>query len=122
MTNYFARMLILAAYCILRITRSYLSEKFNFQSGEDMFFKAIAMSKKRSIQNNDLDSLSGTMLTQLWSSNRIFKRQDGTACSLQLSLRVRLVRLKHFSSQWLTFYLVQECCLRLLLVVANGVC
>lgn len=121
MDQYSARMLILAAYCILRIFKSHLRERFDLSMAEEMFFKAIAMSKKRSIQNNDLDAINAKMLTQLWSSNTIFSRTDAPTNSLQIDLRGRLVSLSLGNSIYLTLIAVHERRLRLFLVVAEGV-
>jgi hypothetical protein len=88
-----ARAISLAAVCILRINRSHLRSQINLQNGEDMLFEAIRMSKKRSIQNNDLDAKNATILTQLWSSVKVFKFKDGSVDGLRLLLRGRLVSL-----------------------------
>jgi hypothetical protein len=85
-----------------------------------MFFEFIRMSKKRSIQNNDLDTRTATVLTQLWSSTRVFKFKDGSTDGLRLFLRGRLVSVKLSTkiSLLLIDYTVPECSLRLALVVA----
>ena len=90
-TSYFMRMVLLAAHCILKITRSSLKDHIDPKQGEEAVFKAIRFVKNRSIQNNDLDARNGIILTQLWSSNNIFKKKDGSDVSLELPLRSRLV-------------------------------
>lgn len=77
--------------CILRIHRSNMRTQINADFGEEMFFEAIRMSKKRSIQNNDLDARTAVIFTQLWSSTRLFKFRDGEIDGLKLLLRGRLV-------------------------------
>lgn len=94
-TQYYMRMIVLAAMSILRILRSLLKDHVDIQLGEAAFFKAIAMSKKRSAENNDLDSRNATILTQLWASNTVFYANDGTLRGDQLRLRSRLVSLSN---------------------------
>ena len=100
LTQYFTRMITLAAYCIFRITRSHLSEKVDLLAGEDMFFRAISISRSRSIQNNDLDSINAKMLTQLWSSKKVFTAKNETVDPLRLNLRERLFMSAVFDSFW----------------------
>ena len=104
MNNYFARMIILAAYCILRIAKSHLNQHFDAHRAEEMFFLAIEISKKRSIENNDLDSINAKMLTQLWGSTKMFVQKDGSNSSLQLHLRGRLVSFVFNLQHHLTAY------------------
>ncbi|KAL7916132.1 hypothetical protein GGI35DRAFT_21864 [Trichoderma velutinum] len=95
-----ARAIACAAACILRVQRSDLRTQINTDLGEDMYFESIRMSKKRSIQNNDLDSRIATILTQLWSSTRVFKFKDGSTDGLRLFLRGRLSLSVLFDSFW----------------------
>ena len=92
MPHYFARMITLAAYCILRICKSHLANRFDLEGAGEMVFKAIELSKSRSVENHDLDALNGIMITKLWSSKTMFLDPDGTKTGLQLDLRGRLVR------------------------------
>ena len=86
-----ARAIALAAVCILRVLRSSLRTQVNSEIGEEMFFNAIRMSKKRSVRNNDLHARNDNILTQLWSSSQVFKFKDGSVDGLRLLLRGRLV-------------------------------
>ncbi|KAI9655544.1 MAG: hypothetical protein M1821_005337 [Bathelium mastoideum] len=99
-THYFARMMLLAAYCILRIHKSELRISIDLRRGETSFFKAINLAKKRSTQSNDLDSRSALILTQLWNSHRAFRRKDGTLNGLHLHLRSRLFMSVIFDCFW----------------------
>lgn len=99
-SQYQARALACAAVCILRIQRSDLRTQINTDLGEDMYFESIRMAKKRSIQNNDLDSRTATILTQLWSSTRVFKFKDGSTDGLRLFLRGRLSLSVLYDSLW----------------------
>lgn len=91
MSQYFMRMILLAAFCILRINKSAVGDQLPRDEAEEAFFKAVEISKKRSVLDNDLDSRSAKMLTQLWSSERIFRDDSGVRTGLQLDLRGRLV-------------------------------
>ncbi|KAF1817565.1 hypothetical protein P152DRAFT_454146 [Eremomyces bilateralis CBS 781.70] len=94
------RAIALAAVCILRVHRSSLRTQIDIDAGEDMFFEAIRISKKHSIQNNDLDGRTSIILTQLWSSTRVFKFKDGSIDGLRLLLRGRLSMSVLFDCLW----------------------
>ncbi len=102
-----ARMISRAGFCLLRICHSSLKSHIDLQSTEDKFFFAVSIFKRRSIQNNDLDAVTAKMLTQLWSSTKIFRQEDGSNSSLQVRLRGRLVsrsQLCDIYSEQLTVY------------------
>lgn len=92
-----ARCISLAAFCILRISRSHLLPQINSLTGEDLFFKAADMSKKRSRSNSDLEFRTANILSQLWSSSKCFKFKDGTIDGLRLLLRGRLVSISLYT-------------------------
>lgn len=91
-----SRALALSAMIILRVLRSSLGAQVDADAGENMIFEAIRLAKRRSIRNDDLDAQNATVLTQLWSSNRLFMYKDGTRDGLRLLLRARLVSCKVF--------------------------
>ena len=96
-------MVLLAAYSILRIIRSELRNFVELQRGEESYFNAIKFVKKRSAENNDLDARNGTIMTQLWCSNKAFRQKDGTLNGLELRLRGRLVSLLIAVTKHLTY-------------------
>lgn len=85
------KMVIIASHSILKITRSELRTQVDLEHGERAYFKAIKFSRKRSVETNDLDSRSAIILTQLWSSDYIFRKKDGTLIGDRLRMRSRLV-------------------------------
>lgn len=97
---YYARVVMIAAYCILRISKSELRDELKLEDAGGVFFKAIEISRQRSVQHGDLDALNSIMLTKLWSSNAIFVQSDGTRNSLQLNLRGRLSMSIAFDCFW----------------------
>lgn len=90
MSQYLTRIVLLAAFCILRIRKSSLGGLLPRNDAEETFFHAVNIVKKRSVQDNDLDSRSAQMLTQLWSSEKVF-RDGEVRTGLQLDLRGRSV-------------------------------
>jgi hypothetical protein len=86
-----ARMVGLAAVCILRILRSELAQQLDVKQGERGYFEAIRFSRLRSVRGSDLDSRNASILTQLWTCNNLFRFKDGTVDSLRILLRGRLV-------------------------------
>lgn len=86
-----ARALSLAAYCLLRFSRSSLRDSIDITIGEELYFKFIALCRKRSVQSMDIDAKNAIILTRLWASSNVFKIKDKQIDSLQLLLRGRLV-------------------------------
>ena len=82
-----------AAFSILRLLRSNLGQQLDSRRGEQAYFAAIHIYRKRSVQNDDLYARGGVIMTQLWSSDTIFRRKDGRSDSLRLRTRSRLVRI-----------------------------
>jgi hypothetical protein len=94
------RTLSLAATIILRICRSPdLSPKVDQGLGEQSFFAAIQILKKRVLKNNDLNARIATILCQLWQSQRAFRAQDDSIDSLNIRIRSRGVSLITAASQ-----------------------
>jgi ABC-type uncharacterized transport system permease subunit len=75
---------------ILRIYRSTeLNSKVDLLLGEQSYFAAIQILKKRGLKNNDLNARTAVMFSQLWQSKRIFRQQDGSIDSLNVRIRSR---------------------------------
>jgi transcriptional regulatory protein LEU3 len=91
-THYHLRMILLAAFCVLRIMRSKLRDIILVNEAEQTLFKAINFVKSRSTQATDLDARYVVILKQLYSSTTAFKREDGEIDGLHLDIRSRLVR------------------------------
>jgi len=91
-THYHMRMILLAAFCVLRIIRSKLREVIAVNEAEQSLFKAINFVKSRSTQSTDLDARYVIILKQLYSSTTAFRRENGEVDGLCLNIRSRLVR------------------------------
>lgn len=93
LSEQFYRTLSLAAITILRTCRS-PELKFTVDRllGEQAYFAAIQILKKRFLKNNDLNVQMATILSQLWQSQRVFRQQDGSYDSLNVRIRTRGVR------------------------------
>lgn len=90
-THWLYMMVLIAAKSILRITRSELGAHVDLEHGENAYFKAIKFCRKRSAENNDLDSRGSIILSQLWANDGMFRKSDGTLIGDRLRLRSRLV-------------------------------
>lgn len=101
--QYVFRTVLLAAFSILKISRSDASQ--HVDGSDKSYFASIQFAKRRSLHSGDVDSKCSLILTQLWSSKNIFRRRDGTSDSLRLRTRSRLVR-KQFGTQF-QFELIQ---------------
>lgn len=99
-TFHFQRMLLLAAFVILKILRSELSSIVDAQIGERAYFKFILFLKEASVLHDDITSRGAGILTQLWASDNIFKRSDGRRDSLSLRIQSRLTMSVVFDCHW----------------------
>ncbi|RGP70225.1 hypothetical protein FSPOR_4125 [Fusarium sporotrichioides] len=99
-SNCYARMALLAAFCILRIVRSPLREQIDLRDAEQSIFKAISFVKRRSIQHGDLDERYGTILSQLWSNSSNSLNMAAPNDGLDLKIRSRLFMSVVFDSLW----------------------
>ena len=92
--------MILAAFIILKISRSYLAGRVDLGSGEKAYFAAIVSLREFSLQNDDLYARGAMILTQLWTSSRVFRRPDGVIDALTLRIRTRLSMSVVFDCFW----------------------
>jgi transcriptional regulatory protein LEU3 len=99
-TALFSKNLHLAAFSILRITRSHLGESLGLSKGQKAYFSVIQLHRKMSVQHNDLASRATIIFTQLWTSADVFKQADGTTDSLMLCCRTRLAMSVVFDCFW----------------------
>jgi hypothetical protein len=107
LSEQYYRTLLLAAITILRECRSpELKSTIDCRLGEQAYFAAIQILKKRVLKNNDLNAQMATILSQLWQSQRVFRQQDGSYDSLNVRVRSRGVRRKSF--QLFLFLKVRE--------------
>lgn len=90
-SHYHLRMILLAAFCVLRIMRSRLHEMIAMNDAEQSLFKAINFVKNRSTEAFDIDARYAIILRQLYSSTTAFRREDGEVDGLHLHIRSRLV-------------------------------
>ncbi len=81
---------LLAAFIILKISRSCLAGRVDLRAGEKAYFATILGFRESSFANDDLPARGATVLGQLWSSTRVFRRPDGVVDGLALRVRSRL--------------------------------
>ncbi|KIX10087.1 uncharacterized protein Z518_01168 [Rhinocladiella mackenziei CBS 650.93] len=99
-TAYIQKMLLLAAFVILRITRSHLAPTLDLERGRKAYFALIFYCRRVSLQDSDLSSRAGVILTQLWTSKNAFENSDGTVDCLTLRCRSRLSMSVVFDCFW----------------------
>ena len=81
---------LLAAFIILKISRSCLAGRVDLRAGEKAYFATILEFRESSLENDDLCARAAMVLGQLWSSTRVFRRPDGVVDGLALRIRSRL--------------------------------
>lgn len=90
-TFYLCRSLSLAAIVIIRLHKSSIQLPLDRGRGERCYFTTIQLLKQRSSDTEDLDSRLARILTELWTSPRVFRANDGTLNSLNIRVKSRLV-------------------------------
>ncbi|KAF2709898.1 hypothetical protein K504DRAFT_476060 [Pleomassaria siparia CBS 279.74] len=98
--SFIDRTITLTGFAILKLARSPLAPHLDLNAGERAFFHAVQFSKAMSLQDNDLGARAATIMTNLWSSSKIFMRKNGLAESLGLRLRTRLSMSVSFDMFW----------------------
>ncbi|KAK5996400.1 Regulatory LEU3-like protein [Cladobotryum mycophilum] len=94
------RSITLAAMAILKLNRSELAVHLDLEAGERAYFAAIVAAREMSLLNNDLCARGASILSQLWNSRTIFKKQDGTIDSLTSRICSRLSMSVMFDCLW----------------------
>jgi transcriptional regulatory protein LEU3 len=98
--SYIDRTICLAGFIILKLVRSPLAAHLDLAAGETAFSHGVQFLKASSMQNNDIDARCASILTNLWGSNRVFRRREGVVESLGLRLRTRLSMSLSFDMFW----------------------
>jgi hypothetical protein len=81
--------MLLAACILLKILRSRLTDQVDGRAGEEAYFATITTLRESSLENNDLCARGAMVLSQLWTSSRIFRQPDGLVDGLTLYIRSR---------------------------------
>ena len=77
---------MLSCHLLLRLLKTSFSRYIDVERAKAALFLGISLHKRMSLQNDDLPARNGVALTQLWNSNRVFKRPNGTEA---VTLRIR---------------------------------
>jgi hypothetical protein len=80
---------MLAGCTLIRLLKSNFSKYLDVDRSKAQFFLAVNLMKKFSIENNDGPAQVYVMLSQLWTSDRVFRNPDGTERP-KLRIRSRL--------------------------------
>jgi transcriptional regulatory protein LEU3 len=99
-TTYIHRSLTLAALSILKLSRSGLAQYLDLASGEMAYFACVSILKADSLKYNDLAARGAMILTQLWTSENVFRTPTGTVDGLALRVRSRLSMSIMFDCFW----------------------
>lgn len=91
---------ILAAFTIFKTSRSHLSSTVDISRGRKAYFFVIQLLRNMSVQSNDCFNRAMGILTQLWGSKNIFRRQDGSVDSLTLRCGGRLAMSVVYDCYW----------------------
>ncbi|CAM1507621.1 Fc.00g072620.m01.CDS01 [Cosmosporella sp. VM-42] len=98
--QFIEKAVTLAALSILKIQRSELVPLVDLSAGEKAYFSAILFCRGSSLENDDLGARGVSILSQLWTSQNIFKRSDGRVESLGTRIRSRLSMSIVFDCFW----------------------
>lgn len=85
------RSVTLAGFVILKLVRSpVIAPYIDLAAGEQAFFQAVQFLKSVSLQPTDIYVRTALIMSDLWSSNKVFRKKNGQIESLGLRLRTRL--------------------------------
>lgn len=74
---------------MLKLLKSSFAKYVDGEAGKTALFSLIALIRKTSIENNDLPARSAGILTQLWTSDKIFRDPNTGDWKDDLKLRLR---------------------------------
>lgn len=97
---FISKYLDMAAFTILKTSRSHLSQSLDLDRGRRAYFFVINFCRSVSVQSGDVMDRSAGILTQLWASKNIFKRSDGSYDSLSLRCGSRLAMSVVYDCLW----------------------
>lgn len=94
------KYLTLAAFALLKLSRCHMREQLDIDRGRNAYFTAISLFKKAAIEAEDMIARLARILTQLWTSKKIFKTADGTTDALSLRCGSRLAMSIAYDCYW----------------------
>lgn len=98
--SFIDRTITLAGFTILRLVRSPLAQHLDLAAGEQAFSQAVQFLKNVSLQQGDIGMRTALIMSELWGSDRVFRRKDGRVESLGLRLRTRLSMSVSYDMFW----------------------
>ena len=98
-TAYIYPAVVLAAVVLLRLLKHSVAKGRDQDDLKPTFFSALNLLKRMSIENNDGAAKSAIMLSQLWTSDRVFRNRDGTT-NFELRIRTRLAMSLVYDCTW----------------------
>lgn len=91
--------LLIAGFTLLRLLKSPFAQYLDLVRARGIFFRAINMLKRFSVRGDDLAEKAEAVLTQLYNSEKVFKRPDMTVF-MGLRLRNRLALSHVLDAVW----------------------
>lgn len=98
--SFIDRTLTLTGFVILKLARSPLAQHLDLAAGKHAYFQAVQFSKNMSMQTHDLGARCAAIMTDLWSSAKVFQGRNGRIDPLALRLRTRLSMSVSFDMFW----------------------
>ena len=83
---YFVTVANMASVTLLRMLKSSISQYLDVETARETFFLGVNIIKRLSVESEDIAAKMVLILTQLWNSDQVFKRPDG---SEHTALRIR---------------------------------
>ena len=104
-TNYILQMIIAAAFTLLKLFSSFFASYLDLDCGKRLFTRTIFAIRSISVQENDLPSRFGEVLSQFWRSSgagskTVQATSDASENSLQLKVKCRMSMSLVYDSAW----------------------
>lgn len=97
--TYIFHAVLLAGATIFRLMRSPFGKHLEYETSRATLFSAINLLRKMSITNDDGPAKAAVIMSQLWNSDRVFRKRDGSI-STELRVRSRLAVSGVYDCAW----------------------
>ena len=97
--TYALHAILLAAGILLKLLKGYALDCIDFDVGSAAYFSALEHCKKASVQGNDVAAKGALIMSELWSSDKIYTYPDGSP-RLAFQVRNRLAASITFDNLW----------------------
>lgn len=94
------KYLSLASFTLLKLSRCHIATSLDLSRGKTAYFTAISLARKSAVESEDIIARLAKILTQLWTSKKVFRKSDGSIEPLSLRCGSRLAMSIPYDCFW----------------------